>query len=507
MRDKLRECIQSKDSVLWLATSEEGRSLSILAEVAEELGRVLFEWNSAAGFVCRSGHDVRLPGDEGSTSIDSALTAVETYNHDAAVFAFHDFDLIWDRIRSLPDVVPIVRRLRGLSTKLKTGKNAVVFVSCSSTVPPEIEPCLTLVQAPLPTVDELLPMFKAWLQTNGFEELCRLDEEGLYRLAAAAAGMTSIQAQAALAKSLVRRKEIGQLTVGDMVEAKTEVLKKTGLLELVRSQESFDSIGGLGALKEWLQKRAMAYSRAARIYGLPSPKGVLLVGVPGTGKSLTAKAVGNFWGKPLLRLDVGRLYGSLVGETEERLRRALEIIEGVAPAVLWIDEIEKAFAGATGPSGDSGVSRRVFGSVLTWLQEKSADVFVVATANDISSLPPEMLRKGRFDELFFIDLPTAGERKAILEVLLRKYSREPDGLITDELVAKLERYTGAEIEQVIVEALYSAFHDSQRELTSQDLGKSAREITPIADQMRTQIDALRRWGRAQARMASSSKEG
>jgi SpoVK/Ycf46/Vps4 family AAA+-type ATPase len=259
-------------------------------------------------------------------------------------------------------------------------------------------------------------------------------------------------------------------------------------------------------LKTWLQKRSLAYSKAAKVYGLPSPKGVLLVGVPGTGKSLTAKAVGNHLGMPLLRLDVGRLYGSYVGETEGRLRHALDIIESVAPDVLWIDEVEKAFAGATGPSGDSGVSQRVFGSVLTWLQDKQAPAFVVATANNVRSLPPEFLRRGRFDEIFFIDLPTASERRAILDVLLRKYGRDSKVLVNDELVSRLERFTGAEIEQVIIEALYNSFYDSQRALRPADIKEAASNVVPIADQMRTEIDELRRWGHSQARMASSEKE-
>lgn len=505
MRARLKECIQSRDAVLWLTTAEEERTLSIISQVARGLKRVVFEWDSAGGFRCRSATKARLHGDEGSTHIGSALTAVETYNQDPAVFVFRDFDILWDRIRALPDSVPIVRQLRQLAVKLKSGKNTLIFLSCSQMVPPEIEPCVSLLRAPLPDMEELGVLFKQWMKTNGFKKFCTLDEDGLYRLAAAALGMTSVQALAALAKSLVRRKEIGQMAVADMVEAKTEVLKKTGLLELVQSRESFDTIGGLGELKDWLQKRSLAYSKAAKTYGLPGPKGVLLLGVPGTGKSLTAKAVGNFWGMPLVRLDVGRIYGSLVGESEERLRRALEIIEGVAPCVLWIDEIEKALAGSTGPSGDSGVSKRLFGSILTWLQEKEAHIFVVATANDIRSLPPEMLRRGRFDEVFFVDLPNDVERREIIKVLLNKYGRKPSGLITNELISRLDRFTGAEIEQVVVEALYNAFYDDQRKLTVGDLIEVARDVSPIADQMRTEIEALRRWGRTQARMASSGK--
>jgi SpoVK/Ycf46/Vps4 family AAA+-type ATPase len=251
-----------------------------------------------------------------------------------------------------------------------------------------------------------------------------------------------------------------------------------------------------------VQKRSLAYSRAARRYGLPLPKGMLLAGVPGTGKSLTAKAIAVLWGMPLLRFDVGRVYGSLVGESEERWRRAVEITESIAPCVLWVDEIEKAFSGVTGSSGDSGVSQRVFGSMLTWLQEKRAPVFVVATANNIQLLPPEMLRKGRFDELFFLDLPTEAERRAILDVLLKKYARRTSSLVTDDLVGRLERFTGAEIEQVIVEALHDAFYDDQREVKTDDLVSAAKHVVPIAEQMRGEIEALRRWGRTQARPAS-----
>lgn len=505
MRERLLECIQARDAVLWVATDEEERSLQIIMDVAETLGYVVFVWDSTQGFQALNSAQVRLPGDEGSLNVDVALNALESYTQEAGIFVFRDFDLLFERVRTAPDAVPIIRRIRRLSRGLKGGRNVLVFLSYCGTVPEELQSSVSLVRAPLPTAEELEHLFYAWLQANGFSERNLLNEAGVDRLIAAGRGMTADQFLSALARSLVRRKELNEESISDMVEEKTQVVRKTGLLELVPLKEGFESIGGLDLLKDWLRKRVLAYTKPAILYGLPTPRGVLLAGVPGTGKSLTAKAVAHAWQKPLVRLDVGRLYGSLVGESEERWRRAVEIVEGIAPCVLWLDELEKAFAGATGYSGDGGVSRRLFGSLLTWMQEKTAQVFVVATANSVERLPPELLRKGRFDELFFIDLPTASERRAILDVLLKKYRRRASTLVTDDLVARLDKFTGAEIEQVIVDALYDAFFDGQREVTTEDLIRTAGLVVPIADQMRTEIEELRRWGRSQARPASSQK--
>ena len=261
--------------------------------------------------------------------------------------------------------------------------------------------------------------------------------------------------------------------------------------------ETPDDVGGLGVLKEWLRLRERAFTQEARDYGLPAPKGIALIGIPGTGKSLTAKMIGGLWRLPLLRLDVGSLFGSLVGESEERARRALRLAETVAPCIVWIDEMEKALAHG---GLDSGTSTRVFGTILTWMQEKTAPCFVVATANDISALPPELLRKGRFDEIFFLDLPTLEERKEILAVNLRKRKRLPQDFDLEQLAQESGGYVGAEIEQAIIDAMYLAFNE-HREFITKDIAVALKRQVPLSVSQRETIGALRNWlreGRAQS---------
>jgi len=287
---------------------------------------------------------------------------------------------------------------------------------------------------------------------------------------------------------------------------KDHALKQGGLLEVVDRAESLDAIGGLEALKAWLLQRREAFTRRARDYRLPVPKGMLVLGVPGTGKSLTAKAVASVFGVPLLKLDAGRLFGSLVGQSEANLRSAIQTAEAIAPCVLWIDELEKAFGGAGGPGGsggstDGGTSSRVFGGMLNWLQDKTAPVFVVAAANDVSRLPPELLRKGRWDECWFVDLPDAGERAAIWDIVVGKFGREPAAYDSVTLARASELHTGAEIEVAFVEALHRAFAED-REPTELDLGEVLSDSVPLATSMSEPIERLRHWSQGRARNAS-----
>jgi len=502
MIQTLMESQKARDALIWLSTCEEDRAMTDIQKVAMSMTLELFAWDCVQGFRCVTNRELRPPNCDGSTNIGAVLQAISSYNGVPAVFALHDISLLLERYSQTPDFVVLRRRLQHLARDLKKGRNTVILLCPSLTIPPEIEQCVRVIEHPLPTFEEFSNLILDWLVANGYGDRCRLDESGLSRLAQSFSGLTADQAYAVLAHSLVRRGAIDERTIDDVIVEKRDIIKKTGILELVEPRETMENVGGLASLKAWLAKRAIALSRAAADYGLPPLKGVLLAGVPGTGKSLTAKAVASAWHMPLLRLDVGHLFGSLVGESEERLRRAILIAEGVSPCVLHIDEIEKGFGSMAGPAGDGGVSRRLFGSLLTWLQEKTKPVFVAATANDISQLPPELLRKGRWDEVFFIDLPTEEERQQVFHVLLKRYGRNPDDLITGGLLMRLDRYSGAEIEQVIKEALFEAFHDDQRQLTTEDLERAAARVVPIADQMQDQIDGLREWGRRNARPAS-----
>ena len=498
----LIESQRARDALIWLCTCEEDRAMTDLQKVAASISLELFAWDCIHGFRSVANHELRPPNCDGSTNIGAVLQTIGSYNGVPAIFVLRDISLLLERYSHTPEFVVLRRRLQDLARDLKKGRNTVILLCPSLTIPPEIEQCVRVIEHPLPTFREFSGLILDWLVANGYRDRCRLDETGMSLLAQALSGLTADQAYAVLAHSLVRRGVIDEQTIDDVIEEKRHIIKKTGILELVEARETFENVGGLSSLKAWLAKRAAAFSPAAAAYGLPPLKGVLLAGIPGTGKSLIAKAIANAWHMPLLRLDVGRLFGSLVGESEERQRRAILIAEGVSPCVLHIDEIEKGFGGMAEPAGDGGVSRRLFGSLLTWLQEKTKPVFVAATANDISQLPPELIRKGRWDEVFFTDLPTEEERREILSVLLKRYGRNPDGLITGSLLMKLDRYSGAEIEQVIKEALFEAFHDERRQITTEDLEGAIGRVVPIADQMQQRLGALREWGRRNARPAS-----
>jgi SpoVK/Ycf46/Vps4 family AAA+-type ATPase len=302
----------------------------------------------------------------------------------------------------------------------------------------------------------------------------------------------------------LQKQFIDESAIDLVLEEKRQRIRQTEVLEFFAPTETFANIGGLENLKQWLLQRQQAFSDQARQFGLPHPKGLLLVGIQGTGKSLCAKAIAHIWRFPLLRLDVGRLFGSLVGQSESRTRQTVQLAEALAPCVLWLDEIDKAFAGSSvSVSGDSGTSQRVLGTMLTWMQEKTSPVFVVATANNIEHLPPELLRKGRFDEIFFINLPNFQERRAIFQVHLQKYRpltfRKFD---IDLLAEKTADFSGAEIEQAIIEGMYIAFHQG-RDLENDDILKAIANTFPLASTAREQIQYMQAWA-SQGRARSAS---
>jgi SpoVK/Ycf46/Vps4 family AAA+-type ATPase len=313
-----------------------------------------------------------------------------------------------------------------------------------------------------------------------------------------------MEAENAFALSLI---ESGFIQPSLVAREKAHALKSGGLLEVIETGATLDAIGGLENLKAWLIQRGEAFTERARTYGLPVPKGMLVLGVPGTGKSLTAKATASVFGVPLLKLDAGRLFGGLVGQSEANVRSVIQTAEAISPCVLWIDEIEKGFGGVGGSGGstDGGTSARVFGTMLNWLQDKTAPVFVVATANDVSKLPPEMLRKGRWDELWFVDLPDTRERTAIWDLVIAKYGREVTAYDPVVLARASELHTGAEIEAAFVEALHRAFAED-REPGELDLGEVLNESVPLAVSMSEAIERLRHWAKGRARHASAGKK-
>ncbi|MDX1953541.1 MAG: AAA family ATPase, partial [Verrucomicrobiota bacterium] len=416
-----------------------------------------------------------------------------------ALFLFKDLHPYLNR--SHPAVV---RRLKEIGLHLKNSFKTIFIVAPVLEMPIELEKETTVINFPLPNRRELGELLGTI--TNELKEhknlTIEIGPESREQLVQAALGLTESEAENVFAKMLVKTGSLSGENISEIFLEKQQIVRKSGLLDYCEVTETISNVGGLGALKEWLGKRSRAFSEEARAFGLPAPKGILLLGVQGCGKSLSAKAVSSLWQMPLLRFDMGRMFGSLMGSSEENVRRAIQVAESVAPIVLWIDEIDKAFAGSGGSgNSDAGTSARVLGSLLTWLSEKTSPVFVVATANDISHLPPELLRKGRFDEIFFVDLPADEEREEIFRIHLERRRREVSQFDLPSLARQSEGYSGAEIEEAIITGLYDAFHEN-RELTTEDILHALQRTVPLSRTMDTQINALRAWAEGRARNAS-----
>jgi SpoVK/Ycf46/Vps4 family AAA+-type ATPase len=434
--------------------------------------------------------------DEGTKDPLAALNQIVEVV-EPSIFVFKDF-------HSFLGDATLVRKLRELSQYLKGSYKTLILVSPVVRIPVELEKEITYISFDLPDLQDLDTLLtKIVKEVNEKTSLhIMLDEQTKESFLHAALGLTINEAENVFAKALVNDNKLDIDDVPVILAEKEQIIRKSGILEYYSAQANFADIGGLEILKSWLKKRQVAFGQAAKDFGLPAPKGALLIGVQGCGKSLCAKAVSALWRLPLLRLDVGKLFASLVGSSEENMRRAIHQAEAIAPAILWIDEIEKAFAGQQSSAFlDSGTTARVFGSFITWLQEKTAPVFVIATANAIEQLPPELLRKGRLDEIFFVDLPSEIERKQIFEIHLKKRKRNPNDYDMDALIKQSKGFSGAEIEQAIISALFDVFA-KKAPLTTNDILKSIRETVPLSVTMKENIDALRNWAKTRARNAS-----
>ncbi|HEX2981027.1 MAG TPA: AAA family ATPase [Anaerolineaceae bacterium] len=483
--------LRARFTLVVLVTPEEERALQSVRQVCEHSQRQCAAWDTADGFQWVSG--------SGSLPVArdplSALEQVDKADGNM-LYVLKDFHDAWNNPQ-------IKRKLRNLAQRLKFTKKSIVVTTPVAKIPDELKDEVVVVEYPSPSNAELEEVLQRLTQTPGVK--INLTSLGREKLVQAALGLTASQAQRVYAKAIVSDGVLDDRDIDLVTEEKKQIIRESEALEFYAVTETPNDVGGLGVLKDWLRLRERAFSKEARDYGLPAPKGIALIGIPGTGKSLTAKMIGGLWRLPLLRLDVGSLFGSLVGESEERARRALRLAETVAPCIVWIDEMEKALAHG---GLDSGTSTRVFGTILTWMQEKTAPCFVVATANDIASLPPELLRKGRFDEIFFLDLPTHEERKEIFSVHLRKRQRIPQDFDVDLLARQAEGYVGAEIEQAIIDAMYVGFNLS-REFTTQDITDSLRRQVPLSVSQRETIEGLRNWlqeGRAQSASFQEAQE-
>jgi SpoVK/Ycf46/Vps4 family AAA+-type ATPase len=371
-------------------------------------------------------------------------------------------------------------------------------------LPVELEKDVTVVEFPLPEADEIeetLERVVAAVKDDAKVD-SKLKKQDRELLVKSAQGLTLDEIENVFARSLVTKR---RFDLDAVLEEKKQIVRKSGLLEYYPAINKLEDVGGLELLKDWLEKRKAAFTDKAKKFGIPAPKGVLLLGVQGCGKSLVAKAIAAAWRLPMLKMDVGRIFGSLVGQSEENMRRAIRIAESVAPCVLWADELEKGFSGIAGSGvSDSGTTARVFSTFLTWMQDKTKPVFLIATANDVTKLPPEMLRKGRFDEIFFVDLPDDDEREQIFKIHLNRRERDPSKFDLKQLAAKTSGYSGAEIEQIVVGSLYTAF-DADRDIVTDDLLCEAKATIPLSVMMEEEIDELRTWAEMRTRPASGSK--
>ena len=402
---------------------------------------------------------------------------------------------------------PIMRELRNLARELKRSRKSIIITSHTLELPAELQEEVTVIDFPLPDVPEINYLIEQLVVPEKLK-LAGLAREQLVK---ACQGLSRTRIQRVLAKALAAKQQVNESDISGVLAEKKQTIRQTGILEFFTPSESLKRVGGLDQLKQWVQLRQDAFTEEARRYGIPNPKGTLLVGIQGTGKSLSAKTIAHEWRLPLLRLDTGRLFGGIVGESESRVRQMIQVTEAMAPCVLWIDEIDKAFGNInSGVDGDSGTSRRVFGSLITWMQEKTTPVFIVATANNVQILPAELLRKGRFDEIFFLNLPTEAERQDIFKVHIQKL--RPNRLRDFDLALlaqQTQNFSGAEIEQVIVDAMHRAFsrkeNGQRRDFITEDILQAVAQTVPLASIAHEQIEALKQWA-AQAGARSASND-
>ena len=492
--------IRARYSLLYIVGAEEEPIEAVIAQVALQVtpARRVLRWDLVRGWEDNA---------SGKGSVMAALdrigkTAVEEYT----IFLLRDLHPVL-KYPYTEKNAPVVRELRNLTRELKRSKKTIILTSHALELPEELKEEVTVIDFPLPNVQEIDSLI-----SHVVEKPQQLQVSGLAReqLVKACQGLSRARIGRVLAKALAAKQQINESDIDGVLEEKQQAIRQTGILEFFNSRESLKSVGGLENLKQWVKMRQDAFTEEARRYGIPNPKGVLLVGIQGTGKSLSAKTIASEWRLPLLRLDTGRLFGGIVGESESRVRQMIQLAEAIAPCVLWIDEIDKAFGNIiSGGDGDSGTSRRVFGSLITWMQEKTSPVFIVATANNVRILPAELLRKGRFDEIFFLNLPSESERQDIFKVHLQRLRptrlREFD---LGVLAKRAENFSGAEIEQVVIDGLYRAFgtfvNGQRRDLMTEDILRSIEDTVPLAAIARSQIEDLKRWAaEAGARTASN----
>ncbi len=488
--ENLSLCIRARYPIIYMLSWEENRVETLVQEIAQKTKKQLITWSLTQGFN-------PSPGDTGQTNKpEEALLAIGESNL-KAIFLLKDFHPFLEKEL-------VVRMLRDLVFKLKRSYKTVILISPILKIPPELEKDLTVFDFPLPEAPELGTLLTNILgpYMNSRDINIELSPELKEKVIQATLGLTLNEAENVFSKALLKDRGFTEKDLPDIIQEKQQLIRKSGILDFIGFSTKLGHVGGLAKLKQWLRKRSLSFSEKARKYGLPEPKGLLMVGVQGCGKSLAAKAIAAEWNLPLLRLDVGQIFDSFIGNSEANMRKAIGLAETMSPTILWLDEIEKGFSGinASG-SGDTGVTARVFGTFLTWMQEKTKPVFVIATANNIEQLPPELLRKGRFDEIFFIDLPNQEERKNIFQIHIALKKRNVQKFDLDQLAESTHDFSGAEIEEAVISAMYQSFSEN-RDFNTEDVLSAVAETVPLAVTAREKVEALRNWAKERARCAS-----
>lgn len=495
LKDDIDAYHRSGHAALYVVTPEERRAEREVALAALPRKLAFWRWSVTEGWREVANGDA-VPRQKETTDPFQALADVRDLPEEG-IYVLRDFHFFLES----PE---IIRRFKDLVPLCKATGRMLVVLAARLVLPPELAKEVTVLEFRLPTREDL---DRTLTKVVGGVKDRKIQVPDRPAVVEASLGMTEGEAENAFALALVRHKGFGLEAVQTIYREKTQIVKKSGLLEVIEPADSLDAVGGLDRLKGWLKSRAKAFGEDARKFGLPTPKGVLVIGVSGTGKSLTAKCVARSWNLPLLRLDLGRLFAGIVGESESNARAVLRQAEDMSPTVLWIDEIEKGAAGIGGSGSlDSGVTARVIGTILTWLQDKTAPVFLFATANKVDALPPELLRKGRFDELFWLDLPDVDEREQIFTIHLKKRGWLRSSLPPKVFAAEARDFTGAEIEQAVVAGLFKAF-DAGRELKLVDVQDAIRETIPLAVTMDEEIRKMRNWAKVRAVPASTRTDG
>ncbi len=494
--------IRARYPILYVVSWEEPRVTQTLIAIGRRSNKKVYEWSCSSGIV-PAGTPLQAVKMRKTGTKDPLVALDEVVEElEPAIYVFKDFHPFLSKTN-----YAVVRKLRDIAQGLKSSYKTLVLVSPFLELPPELEKDITVIDYHLPSLAELgqlLDGIIAEVKDNPRVKI-ELDAAGREEILKAALGLTLAEAENVFAKALVQSGRLSRADVAAVFTEKQQVIRKSGLLDYCEPDVAFHHVGGLASLKDWLAKRKLAFTDSAQRFGLPPPRGVLLLGVQGCGKSMCAKAVSALWQLPLLRFDIGKVFGSLVGTSEENVRRAIRIAESIAPCVMWVDEIDKAFGAIGAHSTDSGTTQRVLSTLLTWLSEKTTPVFVIATANNIHVLPPELMRKGRFDDIFFVDLPDEAERREIFAIHLARRNRDPKRFNIAELAARSEGLSGAEIEQAIVAALFDAF-SQRRDLTDADIIKAMAETVPLSKTMDAEVNALREWAMTRARHASLRQE-